>query len=214
MAAGGGAPAGPIADDGLTLSNGVELAQIGARLRAVRTARGLSLDELAGRSGVSRSMVSEIERGRKVPTIVVLDRVANALGTSLARLVQPEDATRVVVRRAADQQVAADPAGWERRILSPVLAGVEFELMRTTLGPGVDAGEWLPHGEGSREYLAVESGTLELTVAGERHELVAGDSVFHDGNCVHAYRNPGDVPCVYYLALDLCDVADPARTHR
>ncbi|MDY7103619.1 MAG: XRE family transcriptional regulator [Actinomycetota bacterium] len=211
------APPGPAPDGatgGLTLSNGVELAQIGARVRAVRSRRGLSLDELAGRSGVSRSMVSEIERGRKVPTIVVLDRVANALGTSLARLVQPEDATRVVIRRAADQQVAVDPAGWERRILSPVLPGVEFELMRTTIGPGVDAGTWRSHGPGSREYLAVESGTLVLTVDGIDHELGPGDSVFHDGDCDHGYRNTGNVACTYYLALDLCDVDGAATVHR
>jgi transcriptional regulator with XRE-family HTH domain len=199
---------------GLKLSNGLELRAIGERVRAQRVLRGLSLDEVSELSGVSRSMVSEIERGRKVPTIVVLDRITSALGTSLARLVQPEEPTQVVVRRAAEQQVAEDPSGWRRRILSPVLPNVEFEFMKTTIGPGVDAGTWLPHGLGSREYLALESGTLVLTIDGIDHELRAGDSIYHDGNCTHSYRNPGKKDCIYYLVLDLCDVDGTPRRHR
>jgi transcriptional regulator with XRE-family HTH domain len=197
----------------MTLSNGLELAVIGDRVRSIRQQRGLSLDDVAARSGVSRSMVSEIERGQKVPTIVVLDRITAALGTSLARLVQPEESTRVVVKRAREQQVAEDPSGWERRILSPVLPDLEFEFMRTTIGPGVDAGTWLPHGEGSREYIAVESGTLILTIDGVEYDLHAGDSVFHDGNCTHSYRNPGRRKCVYYLVADLTDVEGQTRPH-
>jgi transcriptional regulator with XRE-family HTH domain len=197
----------------MSLSNGLELSVMGDRVRAARLDRGLSLDDLAERSGVSRSMVSEIERGRKVPTIVVLDRITAALGTSLARLVQQEESTRVVLRREHEQQVAVDPAGWQRRILSPVLPGVEFEFMKTTIGPGVDAGTWLPHGDGSREYVAIESGTLVLTIDGTEYELHAGDTIFHDGNCTHSYRNPGTVDCVYYLVADLGDVTRARRPH-
>ncbi len=185
----------------VSLSNGLSLAVIGERVRAERAALGLSLDDVAERSGVSRSMVSEIERGRKVPTVVVLDRITAALGTSLTALVQPVETAQVVVLRQRDQQVAEDPAGWHRRILSPVLPDVDFEFMRTTIGPGVDAGTWLPHGVGSREYLAVERGALVLTVDGNEHELKPGDSIFHDGNCTHSYRNPGRVDCVYFLAF-------------
>src|SRR5262249_17856683 len=102
-----------------------------------------------------------------------------------------------------EQDVARDPSGWERRILSPVLPGIEFELMRTTIGPGVDAGAFSPHVEGSREYLAVEHGTLRLTLDGVVHTLTAGDSIYYAGDCVHAFANPGDVPLVYYLAMDV-----------
>jgi transcriptional regulator with XRE-family HTH domain len=197
----------------VSLSNGLPLVVIGERVRAERTRLGLSLDDVAARSGVSRSMVSEIERGRKVPTIVVLDRITAALGTSLTALVQPVETTQVVVLRRGEQQVAVDPAGWHRRILSPVLPDVDFELMRTTIGPGVDAGTWLPHGAGSREYLAVEAGTLVLTVDGTAHVLEAGDSIYHDGDCSHSYRNPGTVDCVYYLAFTN-DRASVGTRHR
>src|SRR5437868_4712332 len=90
-----------------------------------------------------------------------------------------------------------------RRILSPVLPGVEFELMRTAIPGGVDAGEFDPHAPGSREYLAMERGTLRLTLDGVEHVLRAGDSIYYAGDCRHAFANAGQQPCVYYLAMEL-----------
>ena len=109
----------------------------------------------------------------------------------------------LIVLRHRDQKVARDRSGWERRILSPVLPGVEFEFMRTTLGPRVNAGVFLPHAHGSREYVAIESGTLQLTINDTPYRLTAGDSIYFDGDCMHAFANPADVPCVYYLAMDV-----------
>jgi transcriptional regulator with XRE-family HTH domain len=176
---------------------------LGRRVREQRRARGLTLDELSERSGVSRSMLSEVERGSRVPTVIVLDRIATGLDTSIARLLRDEAHAAVQVLRHAEQSVARDPAGWERRVLSPVLPGVEFELMRTTIGPGVDAGTFDPHAPGSREYLAMESGRLRLTLDDEVIELAAGDSVFYGGDCRHGFANPGRDACVYYLAMDV-----------
>jgi quercetin dioxygenase-like cupin family protein len=148
-------------------------------------------------------MLSAVERGRKVPTVLVLDRIATALETSIARLLGDERAGRVLVVRQAAQEVVRDPAGWERRILSPVLPGVEFEMMRTTIAPGVDAGVFVPHATGSREYLAMERGTLQLTIDGAPYTLRAGDSIYYAGDCHHQFVNPGREPCVYYLAMEL-----------
>jgi transcriptional regulator with XRE-family HTH domain len=162
---------------------------------------------------VSRSMVSAIERGAKAPTVLVLDRIATALNTSLARLMEPESRASVIMLRHGTQAVARDPSGWERRILSPVLPGVEFEFMRTTLGPGVDAGVFLPHAPGSREYVAIEKGSLLLTLNGVAYPLDAGDSIYYDGDCDHGFKNARQVPCVYYLAMDVS--GDPSGTqHR
>src|SRR5262247_694298 len=131
------------------LASGLDMAGLGARLRLERQRRRLSLHDLEARTGVSRSMLSEVERGGKAPTVLVLDRIATGLDTSIARLLGDERAARVVVLRRDEQDVARDPSGWERRILSPVLPGVEFELMRTAIPPGVDAGEFAPHTPGS-----------------------------------------------------------------
>ena len=180
--------------------------ELGIRVRALRRALGLTLEDVAQASGVSRSMISEVERGGRAPTVMMLDRIATALGTSIARLTRDESPREPLVLRRSEQDVLADPAGWERRILSPVLAGVEFEFMRTTLGARVDAGTYLPHPPGSREYLAVERGTLRLTLNGQAWELEAGDSMFYPGDCRHGFENPRRAVCVYYLAMDLAGV--------
>jgi XRE family transcriptional regulator, regulator of sulfur utilization len=166
------------------------------------------------RTGVSRSMLSEVERGSKVPTVLVLDRIATGLDTSIARLLGDERAARVVVLRRGEHDTAHDPAGWERRILSPVLPGVEFELMRTTIPGGVDAGEFAPHAPGSREYLAMERGILRLTLDGVEHVLRGGDSIYYAGDCRHAFANAGQEPCVYYLAMELGHHRTPERPRR
>jgi transcriptional regulator with XRE-family HTH domain len=182
----------------------LSLIELGQRVRDERLGRGLSLDDLAIRSRVSRSMISAIERGAKAATVLILDRIATGLGTSLARLLTCETRSRVIPMPLDKQAVARDPSGWERRILSPVLPGVEFEFMRSTLAPGVDAGTFLPHAPGSREYVAVEKGTLLLTLDGEPHTLKAGDGIYYDGDCLHAFANPlRNRECVYYLAMDV-----------
>jgi transcriptional regulator with XRE-family HTH domain len=182
---------------------GLTLATLGKRVRDERMRRHLSLDELSDRARVSRSMLSAVERGVKAPTVLVLDRIATGLDTSLARILDEERPARVMLLRRGEQKVARDPSGWERRILSPPLPGVEFEFMRTTLGPKVDAGVFLPHARGSREYVAVERGELLLTIDGREHRLKAGDSIYYDGDVMHGFANARAATCVYYLAMDV-----------
>lgn len=178
-------------------------AALGGRVRSVRTGRGLSLDALAGASGVSRSMISDVERGTKMPTVLVLARLATALGTTVSRLIGEDAPARVVVRRRAEQTAIVDAAGWERRILSPALPGVEFEFIRTTVPAGVAIGSFPPHAPGSREWVAVETGSLTVTLDGVAYSLAAGDSLYYAGDVPHAYANHGAGECVYYTAMEV-----------
>jgi transcriptional regulator with XRE-family HTH domain len=206
-------PAAETRHASFTTGRRLSLVDLGKRVHKLRVERRLSLEQLKERSGVSRSMISAIERGSKAATVLVLDRLATGLETSLARLLASERPARVLFLPRQEQPVARDASGWERRILSPVLPGVEFEFMRTMLGPNVDAGVFLPHASGSREYVAVEKGTLLLTLDGHPYKLNAGDSIYYDGDCLHAFANPSRTPCVYYLAMDV--TGDAAGTaHR
>jgi transcriptional regulator with XRE-family HTH domain len=195
------------------LASGLDMAGLGERIRLERLRRRLSLQELAGRAGISSSMLSAVERGEKVPTILLLDHIATGLGTSIARLLDDEQNARVILLRAAEQEIARDLSGWERRILSPVLPGIEFEFMRTTIPVGVDAGVFAPHAPGSREYIAVEQGSLLLTLDGTPYTLAAGDSIYYAGDCLHGYANPGQEPLVYYLAMDVSGVPLAPTSH-
>ncbi|TDD33157.1 XRE family transcriptional regulator [Actinomadura sp. KC06] len=178
-----------------------DLQALGHRMQQMRTERGLTLQELATRSTVSISMLSAVERAAKAPTIIVLARIADGLGVPLAHLVVASDQERLVVRRSTEQDVTDHPAGWRRAILSPVVPGVNFELIRTTLPPGCDAGSFPAYAAGSHEYLAVESGRLSVTVGEVHIALDAGDSVYFAADVVHGYANPSaQHPCTYYVA--------------
>jgi XRE family transcriptional regulator, regulator of sulfur utilization len=198
----------------ITLSTGLRLDVLGERIRQERKKRNLSLEQLSKKAEVSRSMLSAVERGQKIPSVLVLDQIATGLGTSIARLLGEERSSRVVLIKRDQQDIVRDPLGWERRVLSPVLPNVEFEFMRTIIGPQVNAGAFLPHNTGSREYVAIERGTLRLTLDGEVHLLREGDSIYYAGDCIHEFENPDPrESCEYYLAMDVTGHPDQLR-HR
>jgi XRE family transcriptional regulator, regulator of sulfur utilization len=177
----------------------IDLTDLGARVQSLRRDRGLTLQELAVAAAVSTSMLSSVERGRKAPTIVVLARIADGLGVPLSELVAPGGG-RVIVRRAGAQDVIDEPGGWRREILTPVVPGVNFEWIRTTLPSGADPGPFPAYAPGSHEYVLAESGTLQLTIGGDEVTLQPGDSVYFPADRSHRYANPGPVPCTYYVA--------------
>ena len=187
-------------DEATQFSNGLALVDLGERIRARRLEQYLTLEALAERARVSRSMLSDIERVAKVPTILVFDRIATALGSTIGRLLEDERAARVIVRRREEQDLPADPSGWTRRGLSPVIPGFEFDFMCTTLPPGVDAGEFPPHPPGSHSYLVVAEGALRLAIDDVTYDLATGDSIYYAGDCRHAFSNVAAERCVYYLA--------------
>jgi len=190
-----------IEDAETAVDGDLDLRAIGDRVRLLRKSRGDTLATLAARAGLSVSMLSAVERGEKAATVLVLHRIAGALSTTIARLVEEESPVRATILPRDRQAVIPGEGGWNRRIVSPVVPGIEFEMMVTTLPPGVDAGEYDPHPVGSHEYLLVLEGELTLTLDGVEHRLASGDAIHHDGHCRHGYRNDGDAVCRYVLAM-------------
>ena len=184
-----------------TISGTFDLQALGDRLRRERLARTWSLDDLADRSGVSRSMISAIETGGKAPTIVVLHRIASGLGIRMTDLMDEPHPDRVIVLPHHQQPTVTDPSGWERRNLAPVIPGLDFEFMRTTIPPAVDAGTFPPHAPGSREHVVVAQGTLTLTIDGTEYHLAEGDAISYAGDCQHRFENRGTDLVAYYLAV-------------
>jgi transcriptional regulator with XRE-family HTH domain len=181
----------------------LDLTALGRRVQALRHDRALTLQGLADAAAVSVSMLSAVERGQKAPTIVVLARIADGLRVPLTRLVAEPEETRLVVRRAAEQESSVEePGGWRRTILTPVIPGVNFEWIRTTLPAGCDAGRFPAYAPGSHEFVAVATGTLRLSLdetAGPV-TLHEGDSAYFAADIAHGYANPGRTPCTYYVA--------------
>ncbi|BBK38183.1 transcriptional regulator [Allostella sp. ATCC 35155] len=181
-------------------------ARLAQRLRALRTERALTLDGLAERSGVSRSMISLIERGESSPTAAILDRLATGLGMSLAALFA--DAERPdadpVARRAA-QPVWRDPeTGYRRRHLSPLGYPTPIELIEVEFPAGARvAYESAPLGLGISQQIWVIDGTMELTVGDRIHRLEEGDCLAMAVDRPIAFRNPGSRPARYIVALTI-----------
>ncbi len=178
----------------------MDLVHLGKLIQDLRAERSLTLQGLAATSSVSVSMLSAVERGQKAATVTVLDRIAAGLGVSLAGLMALAADSRLVVRRAAEHEVIDEPGGWQRTILTPVVPGVNFEWIRTTLPAGCDAG-WFPgYATGSHEFVAVQAGTLRLRLDDRTADLDAGDSAYFAADVRHGYANPGLHACTYHVA--------------
>jgi transcriptional regulator with XRE-family HTH domain len=194
----------PPQDDTRGESRTSEMETLAAELRERRRREGLSLEALSAKAGVSRSMISKVERGEAVPSTVVLSRLAEALGTSFAALLMPDTAEHeVLVIPQARQPVLRDEAtGFTRRVLSPVLPGRGLDLVLNTLPPGAETGAFTPHRNGVEEYVWVQRGRLRAVLGDTEVLLQAGDSLFFDATVPHAFSNPGDEPCEYLLVID------------
>lgn len=161
-------------------------------LREARRARGLSLDAVAKLSGVSRSMVSQIERGESSPTVATLWNLTRALQVDFAGLLEDRSAPTIEVVRAADAPtIAGRGQGVKIRILSPPESVGSHEVYELIFAPG---GQLVSdaHSHGAREHLTVIAGNLEVT-SGEDHEsLGQGDTAHYPADRSHKIVAEGE----------------------
>lgn len=181
------------------------IATVARNLKRLRTRQGLSLERLAVRSGVSRSMLGQIELARSAPSISILWKVARALGVPFSALTTAVDDDGTVVLRADQAKSLTSRDGrFTSRALFPVTADrrAEFyELRLSFLGHELaDA-----HAPGTIENLVVTRGRVEVTVSEQRHELGPGDAIRFAADQPHAYRNIGRDDAVMYLVITYVD---------
>jgi transcriptional regulator with XRE-family HTH domain len=188
---------------------------LGANLRRLRTARGLSLEQLARASGVSRSMLWQIELGHSAPTINVVAKVASALAVSFgALLVEPNgDGTRP---GSAEEAPVSGPAPSSGPVRAKAFASREQWLQwaevtglgdpralvfyALELAPHSALGAGLPATGGGENVLVVE-GSLALSFGEVRYELSAGDVLFFEAHVPYEYRNEGATPVRIYVVM-------------
>jgi transcriptional regulator with XRE-family HTH domain len=173
---------------------------LGRRVKKLRTERGWSLDNLAAASGVSRSMLSEIEREKANPTLAVTFRIAQAFGMALAELVEtPGAAPSIQVVRGDDRsQVFRSDKHHQIRTLSPLNFEKDVEFYEVVLKVG-GALRSNPHYEGTREFLTVEKGTIRVESNEDAMDLAAGDSATYRADVPHAITNTGPNEAVVFL---------------
>jgi transcriptional regulator with XRE-family HTH domain len=162
-------------------------ARIASRVKALRLVGGFTIDGLAEKSGVSRAMISRIERGEVSPTAVLLAKLSNALDVTLSQLFRDGDDERMLVR-AASRRVWRDPAtGYIRRNVSPVSSPVD--IVDVTLPPGAQ----VTHDNAVPLHLTqliwVFEGQLTMNIDGVTHVLGAGDCLQMRLDCPISFQN-------------------------
>src|SRR5262249_28312504 len=187
-----------------TPGDGLGAAELARRvaesLRQRRKARGMSLDDLARASGVSRAALSQIETSKSNPTVGVLWKIAVGLGIPFAELIGAPRAGAMVLRRPDAQVLRSADGRFESRPLAPagassLVEGYELRLMARPLRRSE------AHAAGTYEIVIVLSGLLRLHVEGETHDLGAGDSVAFPADRPHAYENPGQSEARYHNVI-------------
>ncbi len=176
------------------VSTAVDPGVVGARVKALREAEGLSLRDLAERSGVSAPMLSQVERGETSPTLTVAARIAAGLELRLSQLLRLDEQGAVTVVRSGERRRGGNPRRNHRfEVLTSPQPGQRAELSRHTLGAGGSTGapdDPPMHEPGSRETALVEDGRIVLVCDGARYELREGDTVTFDADLPHHFENP------------------------
>ncbi len=174
---------------------------IAARLRSRRAALGLTLDELAAASGVSRAMISKVERGEASPTASLLARIAAGLEISLPELFTLDEPARPLVRRG-EQPVWRDPAtGYVRRTLSAMGPASPIGLVEVVLPPGAHVAFDLHPRPHRHQLIYVIEGSLQAVTGADAHDLEPGDCLAMQLDKPNQYRNNGSETARYLVAI-------------
>ncbi|MET8646651.1 XRE family transcriptional regulator [Streptomyces sp. NPDC004675] len=179
-------------------------ARLAGRLAELRAERGWSLEELAERSGVSRSTLSRAERAETSPTASLLNRLCAVYGRTMSRLLSEVEAEPAQVVRAAEQTVWRDSAsGFVRRSVSPPHRGLRGELVEGRLAAGADIAYDRPPVPGLEQHIWVIDGALEVTAGDVVHRLCAGDCLRLRVWGATRFRCPGPDSVRYALVVVL-----------
>ena len=187
--------------------------RIAQRVRDLRAASGLSLDALAAPCGISRSMISLIERGASSPTAVLLENLASGLGVPLAALFDAPRPSADPVARAAGQPAWRDPhSGYVRRNVSPSGVGSQIQIVEVHF----PAGARVAYETGPREAVVHQQvwlleGALEVAVGDTVHRLAQGDCLAMVLDRPVGFHNPGR-KAARYAVVEIARDDGAART--
>jgi transcriptional regulator with XRE-family HTH domain len=186
--------------------------RIAQRLKELRAARDWSLEDLAGHSGVSRAMISRIERCESSPTAGLLAKLSDALGTTLSALMTDAQAPRHAVSRRDAQLLWRDPeTGYLRRLVSPPGADTDVEVVAIDLPPGARVPYAPVRGIGYDQQVLVLQGELHLQIGEHALDLGPGDCARMALDAGHAFENRGRTTAHYLVIARKTPLPGDAR---
>jgi len=176
--------------------------RLAKRIETLRRERGLTLDEVADRSGISRATISRIERGETSPTAHVLGRLCPIFDTTMSQLLLDTEANAPSLLPLRDAMTWTDPeTGFRRTSLSPPAPGYAVEVVFAELPPGAAIAYEHPLTGNPEHHIVMLSGTLAMTVEGRRHVLAPYDRLRFILSGPSAFENPGDQLATYLVII-------------
>ena len=172
----------------------MELQQIiGGNIKEIRKKKNLTLDAAAKQTGISRSMLAQIEKGDVNPTISVLWKIANGFKVSFTSLMHTQEEGPLLIRADEVTPLIESVGKYVNYPAFPFQEHKSFETYRIHIEPDGFL-EAQPHMTGTEEYITVFSGNVEIIVGDESFRLFPGDSLRFRADIEHTYRNIGQVP--------------------
>lgn len=175
--------------------------RLGQILRTLRKQKGLTLDQLAETTGVSKPMLSQLERGETNPTVVTLWKISTGLHVPFSTFLQELEEPAVTIVRAAEQRIAADDDGrYVVRSITAIKNPQPSDLFLVDLKP--DSKHCAEaHGSNITEGIWVKNGQLVIEIGDKCYELKEGDSLHFQANLDHSYINRGTLSCEFLVLL-------------
>ncbi|MCA8911316.1 MAG: helix-turn-helix transcriptional regulator [Planctomycetes bacterium] len=180
-----------------TLENELAAYNIGEKVRDLRSQRGLKLIELGSHTGLSAAMLSKIERGKLIPTLPTLMRIALVFSVGLEYFFTDERERHAFAISRKGERIRL-PAAMDRKVVPFDFENLDYPALEPKLSAytahfkPLNDGEVPVHSHPGVEFIYLVEGRMELTWHGEKHELEAGDSVYFESSLEHGYRRLGN----------------------
>ncbi|WP_299740074.1 helix-turn-helix domain-containing protein [Rossellomorea sp. y25] len=174
--------------------------QIGDNIRKIRRERGFSLEQMAERTGVSKAMIGQIERGDSNPTVAILWKIANGLKVSFSSLIEKPSNQISIIHYQDVQPVLEDNGNYIVYPIFPFDPLKKWESYRVEMKPGClyrNEG----HTKGVEEYITVLSGKIALKIGEETYELTEGSSIRFAADSGHEYVNDSGETAVCQMVI-------------
>ena len=173
---------------------------IAANLKRIRKEKKLSLDNAAEMTGVSKSMLGQIERGESSPTVATLWKIATGLHISFTALLEGQAMETKIIQKEDIRPLLSDEGRFRLFPFFSFFDAKRFEMLCIEMDLGCRS-EFAPHEEGTEELLMVSQGTLRLTVDGKDYLVEAGNAIRYQADKAHIYENAGETPAKLYMVI-------------
>lgn len=180
------------------------LTLIGNNLCKMREERGLSLDQVSLLTGVSKSMLAQIEKGRKAPTVTTLWKIASGLKVSISMLMKENQIPVKILSCDKSSLLIEDDGRYRSGSFLPFDEDAKFEVLKMELEPEC-IHRSKPHSKGVKEYVFVSTGCLEVEIEGATYSIRSGEAIVFSGDVYHTYKNNGNELVTTFILISYTD---------